>query len=88
MYGFISIPNYSIFPSGDSYYHLQTGIKMTDALLNSPWFLHDGAGKWSTEIGLVPYFDFLNHTTPANAEWDFNAETGEIWVETADYVKV
>lgn len=57
-------------------------------LLDAPWFLHGKSGTWSTEIGLVPYFDFINHRSPANTEWDYNSETGDIWVETADYIRV
>ena len=37
-----------------------SGIKLSKELLESHWFLSDrNHGKWSTEIALVPYFDFL-----------------------------
>ena len=36
------------------------GIQLARDLLDAPWFLAKGNnGKWSTEIALVPYFDFL-----------------------------
>ena len=31
---------------------------------------------------------FLNHSGEANAEWDFDAKSGEVWVEAQEMIKV
>merc|ERR1712076_136862 len=68
------------------------GIKIGAELQDCSWFhsgLNGTQNKWSAEIGLVPYFDFINHSSEGvNADWDFDVETGEIWVDSSELIRV